>query len=334
MSTIKFITFTDVHISDTNPSSRIGNYREDILNKLRQIGKVGKKLGVDFYILAGDLYHFKAPTRNSHALNRMLIEVFQEFGAPIYATEGNHDLRRDNYDNFGEQPLSILYTAGVLHQIRDEIITVKDSRVRLSSIPFTEEPDFNVIPRITESFDGLQVCVLHVYATKKGGELFGHKLYSYDEIASLGDDIFVLGHYHVDQGIERISTGSREQTFINVGAISRGSLSDDEITREPKICYVSANLQKSKPPVIKAQPIKLRVKPADEVFNIDKKNAEKHEIEAAEQFVGTLQQEIKNMGNSVETLDEEIENSNIERSVIDKVKHYLNEADLNLKAIK
>jgi DNA repair exonuclease SbcCD nuclease subunit len=334
MNTVKFITFTDVHVSDTNPASRLGDYREDILNKLRQIGKVGKKLGVDFYILAGDLFHFKAPMRNSHALVRMLIEIFQDFGAPIYTTEGNHDLRRDSYDNFGEQPLSVLYATGVLHQVRNEIIKINDSTVRISGIPFTEEPDLTITPRRISHDENLQICILHLYATKKGGELFGHKLYSYDEISSLGDDIFVLGHYHVDQGIERINTNSKEQIFVNVGAISRGSLSEDEITREPKICYVSATTEKGKPPTIKAQSVKLRVKPAEEVFNIEKKKSEKKEIEDAERFVGTLQKEIENMGNSVETLDEEIEKTKIEKPVIAKVKHYLTEADLKLKEIR
>lgn len=334
MSIVKFITFTDVHVSDTNPASRLGDYREDILNKLRQIGKVGKKLGVDFYIFAGDLFHFKAPNRNSHALVRMLIEIFQDFGAPIYTTEGNHDLRRDSYDTFDEQPLSVLYAAGVLQQIRDEIIDINNSSVRISAIPFTEEPDLTIIPKSTSHDEDLQICILHLYATKKGGELFGHKLYSYDEISVLGDDVFVLGHYHVDQGVERINTGSREQVFINVGAISRGSLSEDEITREPKICYVSATIEKDKPPIIKTQPVKLRVKPAEEVFNIEKKKAEKKEIEDAERFVGTLQKEIEHMGNSVDTLDQEIENSKIEKPVIAKVKHYLTEADLKLKEIK
>lgn len=334
MSTIKFLTFTDVHISDVNPSSRLGNYREDILSKLRQIGKVGKKLEVDFYILAGDLFHLKAPSRNSHSLVKMLIDTFKDYGAPIYATEGNHDLRRDSYDNFDEQPLGVLYAAGALHQVRDKIIRIKDKRIRISAIPFIENPEISLIPKRTDHDEDLQISILHLYATKKGGELFGHKLYSYNEIAELGDDIFVLGHYHVDQGIERLSTGSREQIFINVGAISRGSLSEDEITREPKVCYVSAKLEEGRSPEIKAQPVKLRVKPAEEVFNIEKKKAEKKEIEDAEQFVEALQKEIDNMGNNVETLDNEIENTNIEKPVIAKVKHYLTEADLKLKEIK
>jgi hypothetical protein len=45
---VKFISFTDVHISDVNPRSRTGDYRQDIFDKLTQIRDAGKKLGVDF----------------------------------------------------------------------------------------------------------------------------------------------------------------------------------------------------------------------------------------------------------------------------------------------
>lgn len=330
MSTAKFITFTDIHISDTNPASRMGNYQDDILAKLKQIGQVGKKLGVDFYIMAGDLYHLKAPTRNSHAQNRKLIEVFREFGAPIYATEGNHDLRQDSYTIFGEQSLSVLYADKTLLQVRDEIIDINGMSVRLSAIPFDENPDLKAITPSQQSTDAdLHVSILHLYATPKGGDLFGQKLYSYEEISQLGDDIFILGHYHIDQGVQKIGN----QYFINVGAISRGSLTEDEITREPKICYIVAEMTDDKLN-IKAQPVKLRVKPADQVFNIEEKKAEKKKIQVAEEFVTRLQEEMVMVGDNANSVDEEIDHTNLEKPVIDKVKYYLSEADLKLKEIK
>jgi hypothetical protein len=72
MNKIKFISFTDTHISDINPSARLGNYKRDILNKLKQIGAAGKKLGVNFYLFAGDLYHIKSPIKNTHHINTLL----------------------------------------------------------------------------------------------------------------------------------------------------------------------------------------------------------------------------------------------------------------------
>lgn len=333
MNTIRFITFTDIHISDTNPTSRLGNYREDILNKLRQIGKVGKKLGVDFYIMAGDLYHLKSPSRNSHELNRLLIETFKDYKSPIYTTEGNHDLKQDSYSTFGEQPLSVLYADNTLIKARKKSIKFGNNKILIDSIPFSEEPELEDKNKEKDDFD-LKIKILHLYATKKGGNLFGHKLFSYDEISNLNDDIFVLGHYHIDQGIEIIDKKDKKQYFINVGAISRGSLSEDDINREPKICYVQVNLEENKRPIIKAQPVKLKVKPASEVFDLEEKKIEKEKMEDAEKFVGKLQEEIKDIGTNVDIIDEEIEKSNFEKSIIDKVKYFLNEADLKIKEIK
>lgn len=222
MTNAKFITFSDVHISDVNPSARLGSYKKDILEKLRQIGAAGKKLGVNFYLFGGDLFHIKAPIKNTHNLVMLLTETFKNYGAPIYATEGNHDIR-GGYNTFDEQPLQVLYSGGVLKQLRQELIEVNGIRFLLRSIPFYEKADMK-IPKIDidpTEYD-VSICVLHIYASPKGGMFHKNKLMSYDELAEAGDDIFVLGHYHIDQNIQVIGK-EHPRYFINLGAVSRGT---------------------------------------------------------------------------------------------------------------
>jgi len=73
VNNIKFLYFTDIHVSDHNPQNRLGNYKMDILNKLTQIGDIGNKNEVDFFMCGGDLFDHKAPTRNSHKMNKELM---------------------------------------------------------------------------------------------------------------------------------------------------------------------------------------------------------------------------------------------------------------------
>jgi len=328
--TIKFITFTDVHISDVNPQARIGDYRQDIIDKLNQIKLVGEKLKVDFFVCAGDLFNLKAPMKNSHELTGILIKLFKSFPAPIYCIEGNHDLKNDSYITFDKQPLNVIYESGALIQIGAER---KIKNVRLRSFPFTEEPNLestSTYSRVIEDSETVNVCALHLYTTKNGGSLFKTKLYSYKEVAQLGDDIFILGHYHVDQGVEVLSVNGKEQHFVNVGAISRGSLVEDDIGRNPKICIVTIDPDRK----VSTQTVKLNVKPATEVFNIEEKKTEKERVKATEEFVDTLKLEVAtDTGIDKNNIQDEIEKANVDKAVVQRVKDYISEADSYIKGI-
>jgi len=325
---VKFITFTDVHISAHNPQSRVGSYQNDILDKLRQIGAVGKKIGVDFYLLAGDLFNLKYPMRNPHSLNTVLIETFKQYGAPVYATEGNHDLRNDSYATFDEQPLKVLYSSGALVQLRDVTIAEGDLRVGLRAFPFDENPDLSVLPKRPSDVD-FSVAVLHLYASAKGGKYHSASMYSYDDIAQLGDDMFVLGHLHIDQGITTSHVGGRNVTYINVGAVSRGSLADDNTTRAPKIGYVEVSKINGAVSVL-AKSVRLKVKPAEEVFDLESHEKERKKHEEAEAFVEKLRAEESGQ-NALERIDSVITSMGLDKAVLGSVTHYLTEADLLLK---
>jgi predicted phosphodiesterase len=338
MSEIKFISFTDVHISDINPQSRIGSYRDDILDKLKMIGNLGRKLNVDFYLCAGDLYNLKAPMRNSHLMNTMLIELFSSFSAPVYMIEGNHDLTNDSYENFDKQPLSVLYSSGALKRLSGRTVNFSKGEgtpisLELRGFPFAETPDLGQYPKANRSSVDVSVCALHLYATPEGGNLFKQKLFSYEEISQLNDNIFVLGHYHVDQGV--VKTG--DQHFINVGAVSRGSLSHDNIARIPKVCVVTCKKEKEEV-LIDTQVVRLKVKPAAEVFLIEEKEKEEKKMLEAEAFVTQLREAIVD-DNEIDTAEGYLgvlkdSKADIDKKVLEKVEYYINEADIALRDIK
>jgi len=326
---MKFLTFTDVHASAINPESRVDDYLADILAKLAQIGQAGRKLGVDFYILAGDLFNLKYPLRNPHNLNRALIDMFKGYGAPVYATEGNHDLRNDSYETFNEQPLSVLYASGALHQIRDERVVCYDGvEVHLRGFPFVEDPDIELMPKAPRESD-YSISVLHLYSSLGGGTLHGTKVYSYPEIAALGDDMFVMGHYHIDQGITSIQHEGRKVTFVNVGAVSRGSLVEDNLDRIPRIGYVEVT-RDGDTVRVDTKSVRLKVKPSSEIFDLEAKREEKKKMDEAEAFVERLRvEESEEPGE--ERLEAALTSLDVDKVVLESVRHYLEEADITLK---
>lgn len=332
MKPLRFMTFTDVHISSVNPQSRRGDYLGDILDKLTQIRDAGRKLGCRFYLCGGDLFNLKAPMKNPHSLNRTLTELFQSFDGNIYMTEGNHDLRFDSYETFNEQPLAVLYQSKALTQLRETIIAHEDKRIRIRSFPFEEEPDLESLPKAKDDVD-LNVCVLHLYSSPQGGMLYKHKLFSYPEISTLGDDVFLLGHYHVDQGIETLNINGKPQTFINLGSLSRGSLVEDNIKRIPRVGLVEVTENEDGLKVdVKA--IRLKVKPASEVFDLEEKEQEKQKLKEAEEFVEKLkandfEEDLKGEDRVTAALDK----LDLDKKVLEKVSYFLTSAHEELEKI-
>ena len=331
VSKITFVTFTDIHVSSVNPSSRKGSYQNDIFQKLEQIKAIGKKVGADFFICGGDLFNLKAPMRNPHGLNSRLINLFKSFPAPIYATEGNHDLRQDSYETFDEQPLNVIYSSDALIQARNIKRTINDITFRIRSIPFQEEPDLSTIDRAGDDVD-VSIFILHLYATLEGGMLFRTKLFSYYEIAKLMDDIFVMGHYHVDQGIEVINENGKPQHFINVGAISRGALSEEDTRRQPKVSVVTVTKENGKVSV-ETMVVRLKVKPVDEIFDLVVHDREKKEQQEAQEFVEKLQKDMLEVPEE-DRITEEIKDMDLDKRVLEKVNYFLNEAYLQGKSIE
>lgn len=327
---ISFLTFTDVHISSINPQSRLGDYQSDIINKLQQIKLAGEKLKVNFFVFGGDLFNLKAPMRNPHEINTKLIRLFQSFPAPIYATEGNHDLRADSYDTFHEQPISVIYASKALVQARSIQTTINGITVGIRSFPFCEAPDIPDLPKAPVD-NQLNICILHLYSSLGGGNLFRTKIYTYDEIGDLNDDIFVMGHYHPDQGIQTITSHGKEQVFVNVGALSRGSIAEDDIKRDPKIGYVKVAIEDDGKVTYQAQAIKLNVKPVSEAFNIDAKKEEEQRTVKISEFVAELSQNVIESETEDDLIQREVAGMKIEEKVMKRVLGFIAEADIRRK---
>jgi len=266
MTEITILTAGDIHISDENPRARIDNYKEAILGKLDQLRILASKLKADAVMLTGDLYNLKKPTNNSHALNRELISLFSSFRCPVYIIPGNHDLTANDLDTLHRQPISVLFASGALKNLSHEKIIKKDLKVSLEGIPFTQDlnlASLEITPR--EGFDA-QVCLMHLYTGPESGNVFKERLYGYKELAVLSPDIYVLGHYHIDQGIQ----WQDDKCFINLGSISRGTLHEDRIEHEPKFGIIKITKENDKVKII-AESKNIKIQPPEEVFDLEKK---------------------------------------------------------------
>lgn len=282
---ISFLVRTDVHISDRPPESRTDDYLETVLGKLRQIGNMARDLNVTAVLDNGDFFHHKSAAKNSHHLVKQVVEVHRAYPCPVYENPGNHDFPYGNVEYVAKQPLGVLFTTGIFRRMEDHVFEDGNGlKVRVVGFPYKMEftPFEFDVERGDE--DVLIVCA-HTYASPTGTESFGReKFLSYADLAGCTPDIFVFGHLHVDQGI--VQMGGK--TFINLGSLTRGSLTNDNLSRIPRIGHIRVTKDPEAGVAIHTEALEIAVRPASEVFDLAKHERIKQERKDMDAFIQTL----------------------------------------------
>jgi len=325
MTEFTVITANDIHISDNGPRSRVDDFKDTVLGKLNQMCMACNKLNADAAIIAGDLFNLKNPTRNSHNLNQELIKVFQQFQCPVYMIEGNHDLMANRLESLSEQPLGVLFADRTLIQLRDEVIEKDGVKISLVGVPYVEKLDLDMLELPDKGDCVSQICAMHLYAGLKGGMLFKERLYGYDELGKFSPDVFILGHYHIDQGIYE----ENSKYFINIGSMTRGTLSDEDIDHNPQIGYIKIAVEDGVP-TYALRSINLKVKPASEVFDLVKREQEEQEKEEIKLFVEKLATEAveETAADKEKSINDLIGTMDMAKEVRDRVLYFIQEASV------
>ena len=194
---IKLVWRTDVHLSDKAPASRKDDWTETVFNKLVQTKIVAEKLGAQGVLDGGDFFHVKSPGRNSHSLIRRVAELHKSFPCPVYCTPGNHDCVYGDYTYLHQQPLGVLYAAGVFKPLYDEheavfIDPASGVKVRVVGVPYHgTQYEMSRFFNITKGDEDYLVVVAHVLASVKGGTMFeGEDIISYHDLMGVPADAF------------------------------------------------------------------------------------------------------------------------------------------------
>jgi hypothetical protein len=169
-----------------------------------------------------------------------------------------------------------------------------------------------------------QICLMHTYAGPVAGKVFKERLYGYNELAELSPDIFVLGHYHLDQGIQKVDG----KFFVNLGSISRGTLTDESLDHKPKFGFIRITAEKGSVPTIVVDSIPLTIKPAEEVFDVKKRDDEKKEGLEIQKYVEHLVAEATAADTKKLTFEDHMKGMNLEKEVYDMVLELIQEASV------
>lgn len=275
---------TDVHLSDHTPISRTDNWTDTILGKIRFVGEYAERIGANAVIDGGDFFDIKSPSRNSHELVRRAIEVHRKhYKCPVYANVGNHDCVYGDYGFLHQQPLGVLYESAVFQRLYDAheatFVGADGFKVRIVGIPYHGvKYDLTRFSRIQRGDEDLLIAVAHVLASPTETQMFeGEDVIRYDWLDAYAPQVVIFGHWHKDQGIQTTPNG---KTVINVGSLSRGSLSEDSMERIPRIVVIRASREG-----VSFEPVNLPVAPASDVFTIEARDKKTLADEVIVQFV-------------------------------------------------
>lgn len=297
---MKLLWRTDVHLSERNPRSRTDNWREAIMNKLRQVGRIADEIGAEAVLDGGDFFDIKSPSRNSHDLIREVAEVHQEYPCLTYANVGNHDCVYGDYTYLPQQPLGVLFSTGVFQRLYDEHeVTFEKNgvKVRVVGIPYHGTTyDMDRFKNIKKGDEDYLVCIAHVLASKKGGSMFENEdIVKYADLKDLAPDVWCFGHWHKDQGITEIADG---KWVVNVGSLSRGSLVQDDMDRKP--CAIEMDFSDG----VAFVRHDLEIPSADEIFDVQGRERAEMRETVMEQFVSALSNtlDLDDDGNTLESV--------------------------------
>lgn len=326
---VNIVTAADFHFSDNSPSSRKDDYAESLFEKLNQILNLCNKLKASFLLIPGDLFHVKTASKNSHRLTQRLIRIFKKFYANdcrIISIPGNHDLSFSSIESLEKQPLGVLAEAGVIELIsRKETPWSKTEvygdaeglRFRFVGAAFGEisESSLDTVRFEKGTTEDFLICLAHVFAGPLRVNFFGNMTLGYQDMLEFGPDIFVFGHMHKDQGIQQIGN----KYFVNVGAIARGSIAEDDVKRKPKVGVLQLSSDK-----IRATAVALKVKPATEVFDLRAKEQEDQRSKEISTFIEMLSKESEVEG---EDISGRLEASDFENEIKERALIYLERAE-------
>lgn len=306
---MRFIFRTDVHAADKGPASWKGDYPAEIRSNLVQIGQMAKDHGAIAVLDGGDFFHVKDPLRNSHALVKDVMSIHNDYHCPVYCVEGNHDIVGNNLTTILKQPLGVLFESGVFKELREEVFIDGLEQVRVVGFPYSSERTLREIQAFRKQpGDTAMIAIIHALAGENPPpnveDFFGEPVFRYDSmLVEGGFDVLCFGHWHRDQGIVQLEG----RYFVNQGAVSRGALVKENLERTPKVALIEVDQGQ-----ISVKALPLTVLPAEEVFDVERKERLEKESLAIDQFVIQLENDAiaaneegqpQNVDSSLQALD-------------------------------
>ena len=237
-------------MSDRAPANATESYTDDICAMLHWVADYAAEIEADAVVWAGDVFHHKSPSRNSHELVLKMIEVVKAHKVPLYCVTGNHDIQFGKVEDVHtRQPLGVLYEAGLI-----ELNGWAAADLPLFGVPWREtwtEPgdpgralagwrdDSELAAALGRPVSIREHALVVTHAPIYPPSVADNQMFELVQLAGEGGlseamgntGYLYYGHIHEDHGVFEVEG----VTYANMGAISRGSLHEYNLERSIKV---------------------------------------------------------------------------------------------------
>lgn len=285
---MKILVVGDIHLSKGAPGRRTSTYMHDILVKLDATVSICQTEAVEAVLWVGDVYHNPRADKVPHELTKAVSMRARAYGVPLYVVPGNHDMRAGDLDSvYVSQPISLLDELPNVTLLRWDAVRVS-ADVTLYPVPGVPHiPIETYLEHYSEPLDasGFNLFAVHQSIARDGSGSLPFAHVGADEFASAFPwaDLVSYGHLHDDYGWYEVGGVQ----FCNFGSICRGSISESDLKKVPKVYTV--DIRSGKASFDNVQVFTLPHRPAAEVFELEEYLDQKSKQAEMNEFAASIQ---------------------------------------------
>jgi DNA repair exonuclease SbcCD nuclease subunit len=279
---LKFVFFTDPHVTNHWPESRTDNFLEAILNKIRWVVDFANEERAHI-LIGGDL--IDKYNTNPEVIN-MLIEELRRARKRVFGIIGNHDVYGQNWEVISKVILGAIFASGTVNllTLKPTVLVEGNVSVQLTGANYIPDIDkHKELYRIKKLPDvGPAIHLVHGFLVNQNWPTFDHSQYTVLHEVTTDADITCTGHEHHGYGIEEVDG----HLFTNPGALGRVSASEGEIKRVPKVTLI-----KCYPDHVEALLFNVPARPGSDILSRERLEEIKQHNEMLNVFKDSLQNE-------------------------------------------
>lgn len=308
----------DLHLSSRTPSSRVDDYSETSLEKLRAVLDLCLRKSYRHVLLPGDIYH--TPIQPISYINAVIdvLKEFKENNITLYGIYGNHCLTHNSLAYADKSATGLLFKTGYVKELRSvEFLCNAGYTVGIHGFHYPED----ITPATALEQDSkINICVAHKFYK------VGHKIEETllaEDIDKLGYNIYVLGHDHVPYDL----VNHNGAYIVRPGRFMRGTSDNYNLEDTNVYADIIHFGCENEQPVISVTRQIIKSKTAMEIFNIHAINKDKtgKELENLSDKVATLldMMDIKSNYSSNEDIYTILDSLEISIKIKERIEMYL-----------
>jgi DNA repair exonuclease SbcCD nuclease subunit len=332
---VRYLVLNDPHLDIRAPSfRRTDDYMAACFRKLEEITLLCDQHRVDALVCTGDWFHKKNPQAVPHRLVRSLVEwahtVTDDLRVPLLTVLGNHDVQFNDLSptSVRKQPVGTLLTNPRVKWLDHEgsVLIKGVTFIGSSFVPpiVLEDGSLQERPEQFATPDGPECIVQLTHASVVPEAPVWEPYTLVSDLGTLsGATICHTGHIHEDLGIHQVTrTDGSVLYWTNVGSMTRGSLTEATIEREPKVLLVE--VEPGETPVF--TPIVLGHQLAEEIYDVTSYREDKAQAKEFSAWTSRLQEELNAAASQEKSITDLIQESSLDPRGRELALRLLNEA--------